>query len=247
MFRRIPPLALLGLVWIPSLGRAELISSPPPVQVQLTVQSDDRIDNFDLTLFYNGDQRAYSGGNILYDPDYTVLAGLEVDPDPFVNGVFGVRNSTALEKSYTVTVSLPIFPAVTPFSLFGGSVGLTLTDANFNGFARVRDVGVSVYQAQTDGVTVLTLLDAPFSLQVNVPGQSAVANQVLGLPGPTLPGGPVNTSISIVHQFRLSPGDIVGFTSFFVVEAVVPEVGTVWLAGGVLAVLGGIVIRRRRS
>lgn len=194
----------------------------------------------------NGDGTfSYLGG--LASADWDLEWDMVVDPDPFVSGDFSLVNNTAFTQPYVLTVSLPIFPAVTPASLMGGSLGVTVTDANFNGTATVATLpGIPFYSGLIDGVEVLTLLDAPFSLSAPFPGGTATASDFAGLPGPSIPGPIALTSIDITLRFTLTPGDRIGITSFFIVEPV-PEPSTVILAliGGVS--LAGVSLRRKRK
>ncbi|MBY0589563.1 hypothetical protein K2X85_20500 [bacterium] len=169
---------------------------------------------------------------------------MTVKPDPFVDAVFGFKNTTAVTQTFTVGVLLPVAPPQTPFTRVGGSIGVTLTDSNFNGFAQLTDAGNGIYFGQNDGVNVLELFADPFALTVNTAGGSNVASDFQGLPTPNVPGPAATSTISIVHRFRLSPGDSVAFTSFYVVEAV-PEASTLLLTS--LGVAGIVAVSRRRS
>lgn len=194
------------------------------------------------TFTDNGDGTWSSTGTLsipYWDFDWNVT----VDPDPIISANFSMVNTTAVTQSYIVSVTLPIL-AQTPLTLVGGSVGLSLTDSNFNGFAQVTDIGTGIFQGQNDGVTVLELLNDPFALTANLfAGQTVTANDVGGLPGPSIVGPAATSTISIVHRFSLTAGDSVAFTSFYVVQAV-PEMNTAVLVGGVMLLLG-VVLRLR--
>lgn len=167
------------------------------------------------------------------------------DVDPFVNGVFSIQNNSSITQTYTFTVSLPISPAVTPGSSVGGSIGLTLTDANGNGVATVGSVGGgSVFMAANDGSTTLTLLGPGFSLSAPFAGGSATASASAGLPGATIVSIGANSTISITHTFTLTPGDSIGLTSFYQVDAL-PEPGSLALLGAGAAAC--LLIGRRRA
>jgi len=152
-------------------------------------------------------------------------------------------NTTANPQIYTVTVTQPIAPPITPSSLIGGSMGGSVTDANFDGLGGVSTaLGTPLYLAFLDAAAVLPIYPDPtsFANPFGWPGQTVNIPAVnVGLPGPTIPAGPVFTSISIQHRFQLSPGDSMGITSFFVV---VPEPATLALLAS-----GAIVLLRRRG
>ncbi|MBX7106781.1 MAG: hypothetical protein K1X57_22085 [Gemmataceae bacterium] len=219
-------------------AHATIISSTPPnVTVTIGTVGDTTsavltyVDNLDGTFSSTGN---YSGTGYNFNWDLTVKE------DPFISGLFSVQNNTAVVQTYIVAVSLPIAPPQVPFTVHGGSIGMTLTDSNFNGVGSVTDAGVAAYQGQIDGVTVLDLFDVPFALNIAFAGQSVTTSDFAGLPGPTLPSGPALSTIGIVHTFKLTPGDSASLTSFFVVEAI-PEFGSLGLAA--CGVLAGICIR----
>lgn len=193
------------------------------------------VDNGNGTFSYSGSQSTAN-----WDLNWNVT----VDPDPFISAVFGFRNATAITQTFIIDVSLPIAPPLVGGTWIGGSIGLTLTDSNFDGSATVASSpGIDVYQGRLDGVTVLDLLEEPFSFSVLTAGGSDSTSDVEGLPGPSIPAGPVLSTISIRHTFTLTPGDSVGITSFFVV---VPEVNTLALCG-VATILAGLGFRVRRA
>lgn len=175
-------------------------------------------------------------------PHWTLAWNMTVDPDPFINGAFALTNNTNLYQTYTLIVQLPIAPAITPSSLMGGSMGGSLTDANFDALGGLSTAGPSpLYAGMIDGVQVLPIYAHPSSWSFAFAGQTITIPQInSGLPGPTIPGPAVLNNIGIQHRFTLSPGDSVSFTSFFVVQ--VPEPATL----SVLA-LGGLALLRRRS
>lgn len=166
--------------------------------------------------------------------------------DPFASLNFAVTNNAAVTLLFTVSVTVPIAPQG-PATLHGGSVGGTLTDANFNGVASVATVaGVPLYRGQIDGATALSIYPPAYSQSVAFAGQSfGVPALNPGLPGPNLLGGPALNTIGIINQFTLTAGDIYSGNSFFVVEAV-PEPSTLALLAVSLAAVA-IVARRRTS
>jgi hypothetical protein len=189
-------------------------------------------DNGDGTFSSNG-LTTNAGWNFSWD--------MTVKPDPFIDAVFGFKNNSAVTQTFIVSVLLPVVPPQVPLTRVGGSVGLTLTDSNFSGLAQVTDAGDGIYFGQNDGFNALELLANPFTLTVNTAGGTKVASDFLGLPVPNVPGPAAASTIGIVHRFRLTPGDSVAFTSFYVVEAV-PEASTLLLVG--MAVASSLVFVR---
>ncbi len=191
-------------------------------------------DNGDGTYTYSG---------IYLDPDghwELNLQNLTVKSDPWVSAVYGLTNFAPTTQNFTLIVSLPVSPPITPSTLIGGSTGGSVTDANYDGFGTMSTIApASFYTGTIDGAGALPLLADPFS--VTVPGAGGTVNipaTSAGLPGPTIPGPAMLTDIGITHRFSLTPGDIIGITSFFVVT---PEPTSLLLFG-----LGALSLLRKR-
>jgi hypothetical protein len=187
----------------------------------------------------------YSFSGSLPDPDgdWTLnLQSLLVDADPFINAVYGLTNNANITQNFTLVVSIPVAPQITPSSLMGGSTGGSITDANGDGVATAATLGLSPFYSGTiDGVGALSLHASPFSVSApfafgtaNIPAVNA------GLPGPTLPGPAVLSDIGITHRFSLTAHDTIGITSAFQVVQFVPEPAAVLMLGAL-----AVACRRR--
>ena len=122
---------------------------------------------------------------------------LTADVDPFVNGFFSLQNNSNIVQTYSLTVTLPITPPVVPVSTIGGSIGVTVTDANGNGAATVASIGSGfVFNAANDGTSTLQLLGPGFALNAPFAGGSATASANAGLPGGTISSIAANGTIS---------------------------------------------------
>lgn len=169
-----------------------------------------------------------------------------LDPDPFVNGVFGVTNNTSSLQTFVLTVLLPISPAIPGGTLVGGSIGGSVTDANASGFAELKTLsGVALFTGMNDLNTALTIYDDPAVFTANLfPGQTVTIPALnVGLP-PSIASIPALSTIAIQLTFVLTPGDTASFTTFYQVEPI-PEPATVVLMG--LGIGGLAVAGRRRS
>ena len=165
--------------------------------------------------------------------------------DPSVSQAFGFTNLGA-PAVFTIVTSSPVAP-ILGASLMGGSTGGSTTDANFDGLGGVSTSAPDpFFTGLIDGVAAAgaALHPDPFSTApypaaggtVNIPSTS------FGLPGPTVPGPAVTTSIGIQNKFSLSGGDSIASTNAFIVE-VIPEPSTALLLGVGLAALAA----RRRT
>ena len=164
--------------------------------------------------------------------------------DPFISASVDVNNNTASVQNYTLIFTLPISLAITGGSLMGGSTQGGVTDANFNGTGTLSTVGpgTDLYNGRIDGVNVLPLFPNPTAVNSPFAGGSSSVSANAGLPGPTIAGPDVLTSIGIEHEFSLTPGDRATFTSFFVVANAIPEPASLSL----LAIGGLMLLYRRR-
>lgn len=236
-----------SIVLLANTASAAVLTLQSPT---VTVGVSGNLDELTPEFVPNEDGKTFTSTGAQSWATFDFDWNITVNPDPFINAAFSVTNNAGVAQTFVVGVLLPIIPQ-SPLTLHGGSVGVSLTDANNSGAASLVDAGLAVYQGQIDGVTVLELFDDPYGLATPpIPGFTVVdsENAGLGLFGPFLPSGPALATIGIVHTFTLSPGDKAAFTSFFIVEAI-PEAGTLVLCGvGALLVGGAFASRvRRRS
>jgi hypothetical protein len=168
---------------------------------------------------------------------------IQFDPDPFVSFVGGFSNLLPVTTAFTFSTNAPVAPL--PGSKIGGSTFVTVGDANFDGTGTLANIPTMPgYSGTIDFVDKLDLLD-PFSLSVPFAGGTAGTGASAGLPGPTIPDGPVVAFIGIAHRFTLTGNDNATFNSTF--QVVVPEPSSVLLAS--LGAVGLIALawRRRRK
>jgi hypothetical protein len=163
--------------------------------------------------------------------------------DPFVTNNISIINPTAVAQTYTFTITLPI-AAFAYNATIASSVGVTVTDTVGGSVSASSVSPDGIYSGLVNGVTILTLMPHSTSVACNTGGCTNTVADNTALP--QLAAGPgVANSIGIRLRFTLSAFDQVAITSRFeIINAVVPEPGTVTLLGGTLAALG---LARRRA
>ncbi|MBX2850534.1 MAG: PEP-CTERM sorting domain-containing protein [Phycisphaeraceae bacterium] len=202
---------------------------------------------FQITTM-NTDDRAelasFLGTN---ESDYNMLFEGNVDPVLAVN--FSLINNTGSTQNYVLTFSLPV-GVNGPFTLNGGSTGVTVTDINGDGATvDVSAGGIpgsltpnSFYTAGIDGTDLpggSIGLGGPLSAGAFL---TSTTSGTFGPPIPSLAGPQADESIDIRYEFSLTAGDRIGVTGVYVVEPV-PEPGAIVL----MAAGSFLILRRRRT
>ena len=239
-------LALLSLAAL-LLPGAALADALVPYEVSVVIGGDS-YSLYDLPTVYqhgtNGgtyildaDQDLSNGAQAVSTADYEISWSSTYDVDPFVTNLFSITNFSGLPLTIDITVTSPVVPTGPATSMMG-SVGLTLTNTGGTATASTSG-GIDLYTALIDGSPVQSLMDDPYTLTEPVFTGTETDSAAFG---PT--GGPAaTTSIGIRIRLVLSPGDIIGVTSIFNIEADAPE--PAWLGLGALLV--GLVLIRRRA
>ena len=155
--------------------------------------------------------------------------------DPYITGGFAFINGTLSTQTYTIIFQSPVTPAITPSTLYGGSMSGSFT-ADPTAAMVTTTLNTPLYWGMIDGSPVLPIYNDPssWSAAANASGTIAAVNMV----PPTLVGPAANNNISIQFKFTLTPGDTATMNGAFVV---IPEPATLALLG-----LGGLLMCRKK-
>lgn len=232
---------------------ADPTSTPGSVTVKIDGWDGTDWMHYQTTIPINEDGSFSAQDLTSNDPNWWggQFSNISGNSDPFTSMAYGVTNFAAVPVEFTFSVMLPITP-IAGATLHGGSIGGSVNDANANGVGGLTTItsvpGTPFYSGQIDGVGVLSLYPDVTSFPITSLGEVVPFGTSLGLPGITLPSGPALVSIGIVNRFKLSPGDGMSATSFFiVVPNPIPEPSTIVLAGLAGVALAWHAARRRRS
>lgn len=180
------------------------------------------------------------GWSMLADPDMSRGAG---GPVSLMAGIT-LQNNTGVTQTISLLATLPISSALAPSTLIGGSASGTLT-ADIDGGTMSNVNGADpMYRAYIDGSALGGVADLfPFDSSISATPFSSASTGFsdFGQPIPSSPGPAVNTSIGILLQFDVSPGELIGWTSNFVVQEI-PTPGS----AAFLAIAGLFASQRRR-
>lgn len=161
------------------------------------------------------------------------------DPDPYVLMNILVTNTQSTTQTFNATNVLATSFNVSP-NLIAGSVTVQVIDGGSDGATLGAPGKGSIYQAQIDGTTIKTLLDAPYQLVCSSAGATSAVSHYTSFDW-QLNNTPVLSSIGIDLNFTLTPGDSAAILSRF--DVVAPEPASLILLGA-----GGLVMlypRRR--
>ena len=236
-------LSIVALYYVGSAGVAQAQNAPLPTGTVLQIGSTNLVAgsvvlNADGSLSLVGQQQG-SSWDLAWD--------LTLNQDPSIAGTLTLRNLTTTTRNFNLLFQLPVTPAFSP-SVFGGSISATAYDDSGDSILALtpNSSTPSIYRGQIDGSTVLSLFAASLQCLASAPHCSAGGTESDGLPGPTNPGPGVASSIALLLNFTLTPGDRAVFDVNFTVEPTAP----VPLPAALPLLLAGVgalgALRRRR-
>ncbi len=182
----------------------------------------------------NGNTANCAGGGVMAGDLSLDSWSVLVDSDPVVSGTVAVTNTATTDQQFTLVFTLGISPAITPSSLIGGSIQGGVTDNNGDGATLKTVLGSSFYTARIDGTGVQSLYSHNTTVTAGAFLSQNLTNVSFGTPIPSQAGPAALSTIGIVLDFVLSPGDSASFTSNFVVQAV-PEPTILAMLGAAMA------------
>jgi hypothetical protein len=171
--------------------------------------------------------------------DRMELTGCEInlqmtyDPDPYVDAVFGVKNTLLVDQTFTFTYTAPVIPALTPSTLYGGTFSGSVSSLDGGSLSAVS--GTGLFEAFIDDDLVLSYYTSGETWTVSGLGSTTIPGNDWDI---TNVGPAADTDITMVYTFTLSPGELASFNGRF---DVVPEPATLVLLG-----LGALLLRRKK-
>ncbi len=226
--------SILLIICALGLFAGPVLAIPCPT---ITIECDDGSWG---KVYQDGDLQAI-GGDAFYLADSASNGAFDAEweftfeSDPYVISWVSIKNTTSVSKTYTVTFTEPVTPALSA-SIYGGSVSGSLTTDPKGGYVSTT-ASQPLFVGIIDGVDILPLYSNPSSWSKAGGGTTVIGLQEVW----NLAGGPVNNSISIRHTFELGANDAVALTGYFQVE--LPEPATI----GLLCLGSLIFLKRRRA
>ncbi|MDD5063542.1 MAG: PEP-CTERM sorting domain-containing protein [Phycisphaerae bacterium] len=225
--------SLLAIICVLGLFAGPVLATPcPTISIEYGDGSWQKI-------YQAGDLQAM-GGDAFYLADSASNGTFDAEweftfeSDPYVISWVSIKNTTSASQTYTVTFTEPVTPAISPSSIYGGSVSGSLTTDPLGGYLSTI-APQPLFVGIIDGIDILPFYPHPSSWSKAGSGTTVIGLQEAW----DLAGGAVNNSISIRHTFELGAHDAVALTGYFQVE--LPEPATIGLLG-----LGGLVFLKRR-
>lgn len=241
-------LAVIGVILVtaPIVAQADPIDPPPGVFPGLALKINEHGQGPPEWVNPPGQQIAQNRWNYkgthTKPGRYTIEFDIDADPDPFLHATLTLVRHQPGPQSFTISIILPDVTPIPGNTLTGGSVSGSLMDSGGGGAElSLIPAGDPLYMSKIDDNDHVALM---VNLQtVIVPAfQTAVLGpESFGTPIPSLLGPPVNSTIEIVINTRVSGLDTATIQASFVV--IVPEPATmVMLSIGAV----GMLLRRRR-
>ncbi len=136
--------------------------------------------------------------------NYNLIGDSNPNPQVSLTGTLKVTNNTLVTHAYSTGFVVPICPPIENGSLIGGAITVTL---NSNGPGTLACTsGLPVVQALANGQVAQSVFYCPFSLGTTGSG-TASSNSIYGLPGPSINGPRLITSIGEQLQYSLTSLD----------------------------------------
>ncbi len=160
----------------------------------------------------------------------------------FVAAYIVVTNNFGSTQNFQSQSNLSLTGAIDS-PLMRGEVSGTVSDLNFNSATVSAPFGGQIYTPQIDGIDESDgfMLADPFSATAGALQQAPVGPETFGIPSPLSASRNAISSIGLLLDFDLSPGDSVQINAYFELMPV-PGAGGL----GLLAALGLVTRRRRR-
>ena len=242
----------LALVGLTAALTSNLASAATVGEIGVNVSRGDNVV-FNADQVRNNSAVKSMGGDVVnvtgqwnVENDYSIDWDVTYDPDPFIDAVLNLTNNQATTQTFSISLNLPIFPAVTPDGFEFGDLSITGTDDSGDGSLLIDNF---VWEGILDGNTG-TPSYTPFSVaggMLSCGGGTDCSLNITTIPstGPTeLIGFPVNSTMGIEISFDLSAGDTITIDTRYEIQAVPVPAALPLL---VSALAGMTITSRRRA
>ncbi|MFA5252977.1 MAG: hypothetical protein WC454_10400, partial [Phycisphaerae bacterium] len=118
-------------------------------------------------IYQDGDLQAIGGdafcladstSNVAFDAEWEFT----FESDPYVISWVSIKNTTSASQTYTITFTEPVTPAISPSSIYGGSVSGSLTTDPQGGYISTI-ASQPLFVGIIDGVDILPFYPHPSS------------------------------------------------------------------------------------
>ncbi len=241
VFQRSSLLLALPMLALSSMSHAGDV--PPPVlQVGWTVDGESAggtLTGSGLGAGIYSYASLTTGDNFEINWSFLVTDNGADDSFEILASTLGVTNTGDTDSVFGLDILLPVNLGAGN-ALYGGSLGGSITGAEFGGFLSTVDGNTALWTAMVDGNVIASLIDAPFELTSTAFGSADIEGASFGDPIPSLGFAAAQESMSMHLDFVLGAGTTFAITSNYIAQ--LPSPGA-----AALLVIAGVTRRRRRS
>lgn len=196
-------------------GIASITRKAPIGHIEIRVDGSDPIRIAQAGVPGEGADVRFVGEKLASDgswhAQWSYLADLNPKGNASIRGYAKFSNRSKERRTVQLILELPIDPVIGKESQYGGTFSVSLEMNQDGGVLEVPGTQAG-WNVLIDHKVVNSLHKGPFAMRGKAKGV-ARTSAGLGSPMPTEKGPCVEDGFGVCHQFRLSPGDAVTYTS----------------------------------